>query len=378
MKLEWKTCFKVGISVFVLYLCIYYWSGVSNFFAALLSAAIPLIAGGVIAYFINILLSFYERHCFRKTKSPVIIKLRRPICITLSLITLLAIISVVVGLVVPQLVSAVTLLISELPEAIKTAVDYLKTLEYVPEDILAVLESIDWKARINQVIDILSSGIGNVMNVVISTVSSVFSGIINTFLAIMFALYLLVSKDKLSSQLKRLMKCYLPQRIIEKTYYTVRILDDCFHKYIVGQCTEAVILGFLCTVGMLILGLPYATMIGALIAFTALIPVAGAYIGAVIGAFMIFTVSPLESLIFLIFLIILQQLEGNLIYPRVVGSSVGLPGIWVLAAVTVGGGIMGITGMLLSVPFTATVYRLIRDDLNRRTAVKKTENTDQH
>ena len=147
--------------------------------------------------------------------------------------------------------------------------------------------------------------------------------------------------------------------------YVLGIVNDCFRKYIVGQCTEAVILGVLCTIGMLLLRLPYATMVGALIAFTALIPIAGAYIGAFVGAFMILTVSPAKALIFLIFIVVLQQLEGNIVYPRVVGSSLGLPGIWVLAAVTVGGGVLGIPGMLLGVPLMAAAYKLIRDDVNK-------------
>lgn len=139
----------------------------------------------------------------------------------------------------------------------------------------------------------------------------------------------------------------------------------CFHKYIVGQCTEALILGALCTVGMWIFGFPYATMTGAVIAFTALIPVAGGYIGAAVGAFMIMTVSPMKAILFLVYIVVLQQLEGNLIYPRVVGSSMGLPAIWVLAAVTVGGGVMGIVGMLIGVPLAATLYRLLREDVNK-------------
>ena len=144
----------------------------------------------------------------------------------------------------------------------------------------------------------------------------------------------------------------------------LHVLNECFSHYIIGQCMEAVILGTLCTLGMLVLRLPYATMVGTLIAFTALIPVAGAYIGGAAGALMIFSVSPAKALIFLIFLVILQQLEGNLIYPKVVGSSLGLPAIWVLAAVTIGGGIMGIGGMLLGVPIAAALYRLLKEDLN--------------
>lgn len=145
----------------------------------------------------------------------------------------------------------------------------------------------------------------------------------------------------------------------------LRVLNDCFHRFIVGQCTEAVILGALCTTGMMLLGLPYATMVGALIAFTALIPVVGAFIGGGVGAFVILMESPIQALIFLVFLVILQQVEGNLIYPRVVGTSIGLPGIWVLAVVTIGGGVFGIPGMLLGVPLAAAAYRLLREDINR-------------
>ena len=145
--------------------------------------------------------------------------------------------------------------------------------------------------------------------------------------------------------------------------YVLEVVNDCFHRYIVGQCIEAVIIGSLCALGMAILRLPYATMVGALVAFTALIPVAGAYIGAAVGAFMILTVDPVKAVVFLIFLVILQQFEGNVIYPKVVGSSMGLPGIWVLAAVTVGGGMMGIAGMLLGVPLAAAAYRILRDDV---------------
>ena len=153
--------------------------------------------------------------------------------------------------------------------------------------------------------------------------------------------------------------------IYEKILHVLDVVNESFHKYIVGQCTEAIILGVLCTIGMLIFGFPYATMVGALVAFTALIPVAGAYIGAGVGAFMIMTVDPLKAVLFLVYIVILQQLEGNIIYPRVVGSSIGLPGIWVLAAITVGGGVMGIFGMLLGVPLAAVAYKLLREDVNK-------------
>ena len=190
-------------------------------------------------------------------------------------------------------------------------------------------------------------------------------------MGLIFSFYLLLCKDRLAGQCSRLMRRYLRPAWYENITYVLRVLDDCFSRYIVGQCVEAVILGTLCTLGMLVLRLPYATMIGALTAFTALIPVAGAYIGGAVGALMVFSVSPVKAIIFIVFLVVLQQAEGNLIYPKVVGSSLGLPAIWVLAAVTVGGGIMGIAGMLLGVPIAAALYRLLKNDLNKpQTPVK--------
>lgn len=366
MKLEWKTCFKVGFSVFLLHLCIQYWESAANVVSLLVSAAMPLLIGCVIAYLINILMRFYEKHYFPKADKALASKSRRPVCMILAMVTLIAVVVLVIWLIVPQLVSCVQLLFAEVPDALKRLVAWLDNLNVLPENIENTLSSIDWKSKIGQIVDVLVSGIGSVTDIVIGAVSSVASGIVTAFMSIIFAIYLLLGKDTIGGQCKRLMNRYLRKSWCDKIMYTLTVMHDCFRRYIIGQCTEAVILGLLCTVGMWILQLPYATMIGALIAFTALIPVAGAYIGGGIGAFMIFTVSPVQAVIFIVFLVILQQLEGNLIYPKVVGSSMGLPAIWVLAAVTVGGGVMGIVGMMLSVPIAATAYRLLREDVNKR------------
>ena len=372
MKISWKTCLRVGVSAFVLYLCIHFFPAIARFLGSVLGAATPLIIGGAIAYLLNILMTFYERHYFPKSRKAFVIKSRRPLCMTAAILTLVAIISLVVGLVVPELVSCVSLLISKLPGFITFLIDKAEELHALPEDIITALEAVDWNSRIEQLFGVLTSGIGNVVNIIINTVFSVFSGIVTAFLSIIFAIYLLASKDSLKSQMTRVSRRYMRGSIYEKVTYFLRVLNDSFHRYIVGQCTEAVILGALCTLGMLILRLPYATMIGALIAFTALIPIAGAYIGAFVGAFMIFTVSPLKALIFLIFIVVLQQLEGNLIYPRVVGSSIGLPAFWVLTAVTLGGGVLGVSGMLLGVPIAATLYRIIKADVAKAEMEKAT------
>ncbi|MBO5303227.1 MAG: AI-2E family transporter [Lachnospiraceae bacterium] len=369
MEIKWKTCFRVGLSIFVLYLCITYWSVAFGLLTTLLSAAAPLFIGCVVAYIINILMSFYEKFYFTKSKNVKVIKSRRPVCMVLAFITLLAIIALVIGLVVPELVSCVQLIFNKLPDAMNMVVAWLEDIQFVPEDILASIQAIDLESRLEQIVNALVSGVGNVMGTVVSTVASVFSGIVTALLSFIFAIYLLSGKEKLANQFERVMKRYMKKSGYSKVKHVFSVMNDCFHRYIVGQCTEAVILGLLCALGMFILRLPYATMIGALIAFTALIPVAGAYIGAGVGAFMIMTVSPIQALVFLIYIVVLQQVEGNVIYPRVVGSSMGLPAIWVLAAVTVGGGMMGIAGMLIGVPLAATAYRLLKEDVNK-TAVK--------
>ena len=200
----------------------------------------------------------------------------------------------------------------------------------------------------------------------LSVISSFFGGVVNFVVGLIFAVYILFNKEKLAVQADRLMRSYMKPKSEEHFRYFCATADKCFSSFIVGQCTEAVILGLLCAIGMAILRIPYASTIGTLIGATALIPIVGAYIGAAVGALMIVVVDPIKALWFIIFLVILQQVEGNVIYPKVVGSSVGLPGMWVLAAVTVGGGLGGIGGMLLGVPAAATVYKLLENDVHRR------------
>ncbi len=365
MKLTWKTCLKVGLSIFLLYLCIHYWPAVSGLLGALLGAAMPLLVGCVVAYMVNILMSLYEKHYFPKTQKRWLQRSRRPVCMLLAFVSVAAIVTLIVWLILPQLISCVGVIIAETPGVIKKVLDYLARWDILPEDILSALAAIDWQSKIGQLAGMLTTGLGSVMDILVKTVSTVFSGVLTAMLSIMFSIYLLGSKETLGRQCKKMLAHFLPAKWYEKLQYVVGVLNENFHRYIVGQCVEAVILGLLCTAGMFALRLPYAAMVGALMAFTALIPVAGAYIGAGVGAFMILTVSPMKALIFLIFVVILQQLENNLIYPRVVGSSMGLPGIWVLAAVTLGGGMMGVAGMLLGVPLAATAYRLLQNELNK-------------
>ena len=373
MKLSWKDSVKIFAILFGLYLGIHYWPSAISLVQALLGAAAPLIIGCVVAYLVNILMSLYERTFFASAKNEALQKLKRPMCMLAAFLTLGAIIALVIGLILPQLISCIRLIIEKIPSFMTNTLALIDQWGIVPHDIIAKLAAVDWNSKIGEILSMLTSGLGNVMGVVVNTVSSLFSGLVTGLLALIFAIYLLSSKETIGAQFERVLHRYLPEVWCNRLDYVLDVVNDCFHRYIVGQCIEAVIIGLLCTLGMSILQLPYATMIGALVAFTALIPVAGAYIGAFVGAFMILTVNPIQALVFLIFLVVLQQLEGNLIYPKVVGSSMGLPGIWVLAAVTVGGGIMGIGGMLLGVPLAAAAYRLLRDDVARHEAAQTSE-----
>ena len=366
MKLSWRDCLKIGVSIFVLYLCIHLWPNAVSLAGTVIGAASPLILGAMIAYVVNILMSFYESRWFPSSKNPTVIGSRRVVCMVLAYLSLVAVVVLIVALIVPQLVSCVRILLSEIPGVMTKAVAFVESLDIVPQDLIAPLLAIDWQSKLLSILETLTSGVTNVMGAVISTVSSVFSALVTGLLALIFSIYILLEREPLKAQFGKLLRRFLSPKWQGRFCYVLHTVDDCFHRYIVGQCLEAVIIGVLCALGMGLLRLPYATLVGALVGFTALVPVAGAYIGAGVGAFMILTVDPWQAVIFLVFLVILQQLEGNLIYPKVVGSSLGLPGIWVLAAVTVGGGILGIGGMLLGVPLAAAAYRILRDDVNCR------------
>jgi len=380
MKTDIKKHASLLIGIFVLYLAIRYWDGAVNIFSMAVSAATPLIAGLAIAYILNILMSFYERHYFPKSKAVIVAKTRRIACMLLAFLSLIGIVALIIGIVVPELVNCTKHLFAEVPAAVMNLLAYLEKNEMIEQYVIMLEEYLvenfsGMEDKLMSGAQSVLSGVGGVMSSVVSVVGSAFSSVVTFLVAIIFSIYILLGKEKLGAQARHIISTYGKKRA-EKIFYVVDTLDDSFHNFIVGQCTEAVILGLLCMLGMWIFRFPYAVMIGVLIGFTALIPIAGAYIGAGVGAFMMLTESPLTALLFIIFIVVLQQLEGNLVYPRVVGSSIGLPGIWVLAAITVGGGLMGVFGMLLAVPVVAAVYKLIQADVRKRNDVESIVSTD--
>ncbi len=372
-KINFKTFAKIAAGVITVYLFIHYWPNISAFLGKAVSAAAPVFIGLAIAYAVNILMCFYERHYFPKSKKKAVLKTRKPVCIAGAFLTLFGIIALLIGLIAPQLTKCIIMLIEEIPYAIDKIIPTLEKIGIVPDNIIKALDTIDWKSRLGDIFNVVTSGIGGVFDVAVTAVTSVFLGTANIVIGFIFALYLLIDKKRLLAQTKLLINRFVPEFHAKKLTYVGDIVNDCFHDFIVGQCTEAVILGVLCMLGMFLLRLPYAPMIGALMGFTALIPIVGGFIGAGIGAFLILMESPMKALIFVIFVIILQQIEGNLIYPKVVGKSLSLPGIWVLAAVTVGGGVLGIGGMIVGVPLVAAAYRLLKEKVNSPQSDEKTE-----
>ncbi len=356
-----RICLTAGAVLFALFLLIHYWDSIGGLFGLLSEGLTPLLIGAVTAYLVNILMSFFERKL--PNVGPLRMSgVRRGVSLTLALLCIIGIIVLVLVLVIPQFFNCIRTLVLKAPAAIEQMLSNPIIASFMPEDWESQLTSINWTTLIDTALSILRSGLLGGANVI----STGFSVVVDVVLGLVFALYILIDKNNLSRQLQKLGRAYLKPDPVYKIEKIVTVLNKSFHKYVVGQCVEAFILGSLCALGMMILRLPYFGMIGALVGVTALIPVAGCWIGAIVGAFMILSISPTKALIFLIFLLILQQVENNLIYPKVVGTSVGLSGMWVLAAVTIGGTMMGVGGMMVSVPLTATIFQLLREDVNRR------------
>ena len=338
--------------------------GIRLFFSLL----VPLFIGCGVAYVLNILVARLEKLPPLHNPQSKVYPFRRGISITGALLIILLVLALLVVIIIPQIVDAFRVMLVNVPPAVNEFLAWLNSLNIDLPQLEIWLRSlnVNWPELLQKATTYLTSGVGDVFNSAIGLVSSVGGVVMQVIISVIFALYILAGKERLGRQFHALADTYLPAGVCNRLWYVLGVAHDTFTKFFVGQFTEAIIIGVLCTLGMALFRLPYATMIGTLVGATALLPVVGAYLGAGIGAFMILTVNPLQALVFLIFIAVLQQLEGNLIYPRVVGTSIGLPGIWVLAAVTVGGGIGGIAGMLLAVPVTATFYRLLRTDVQRR------------
>ena len=336
----------------------------------------PFLVGGAMAFVLNIPMRGFEEKVFGRWKGRAAAKFKRPLCLVLSIVVLAVILAVVVGTVVPQIVTTASEIGRKIPAFTDKVLENLDRLMKDYPEVTAKIDElelteINWDSMLDSVIDFLKNGAGDVLNSTVSVASGIISGIMNTVIAFIFALYVLTQKEKLAEQGRRILSAYLPDKVGAKTLEIFSLLHKNFSSFITGQCLEAVILGTMFVVAMSLFGMPYALMVGVLIAFTALIPIVGGFIGCAVGAFMILIDNPLQALWFVILFLVLQQIEGNLIYPKVVGNSVGLPAIWVLVAVSVGGSLFGISGMLFFIPLTSSGYALLRESVNDRNARRR-------
>lgn len=375
MKIDTKTCIRLGITVFLTVVAIMYWPAAVKIVTMLLGVAAPILIGFAIAYIINIPMSFYEKK-LGIFNNRIINRIKRVVSMLLAFLSIIVVLFLVIILVLPNLQECIMLLIEQIPAAVDDLINVLQNSSFLNEssisaDLLEQLDSLDWRAILEKTVNAVVSGIGSIANYSMTVITSIFSFFTNIFLAFIVAIYLLMGKEKLGGQFKKLYRHYFKDNIYEKTEYVLKIVNRSFKNYIVGQCTEAVILGALCALGMIVFRFPYASVVGAIVGVTALIPVAGAYIGGSVGFILILTISPIKAILFVVYLVILQQFEGNVIYPRVVGASLGLPGLWVLCAVIVGGGIAGIPGMMFGVPVTSSIYQLLKNDVNKSDSEKK-------
>lgn len=326
----------------------------------------PFVLGGAIAFVINVPMGFLEERLFGKAKgrgSRWAGKLARPLSLLLTVLLVVGIIVLVLFGVIPQLTKTLGTLMRSIADFIPQMQSWIGEFSHNNREIMSLVDQVhfDPNEAISWALGLLGSGTGNVMNTTVSAVGSIVSGITAFFIAFSFACYVLFQKEKLQVQVRKVFFAFLPRKRAEAILRVCSLTYRTFANFLAGQCLEAVILGSMFVVTLGLFKMPYALLIGILIAFTALIPIFGAFIGCATGCFLIFMVSPKQALLFILLFLLLQQIEGNLIYPHVVGNSVGLPSIWVLAAVTVGGNLMGIVGMLIFIPLVSVFYTLFRE-----------------
>ncbi len=368
MELSKKTVKRILLIItftVVLIWAVYNHNMLFGYLGQLYSLVSPFVVGLCMAYVVNVIMRPIERMWLKllsRRKGAWVEKLKRPICLLLSILLIIGIVLAVIFLILPELSKSVSSLVSMIPTYVSEVESWWDTLSGSLNKYGIELPELDFNA--DKLVDFLKDGGTAVINTTLSATTSIVVAIINIVLALAFSIYVLAQKETLKRQSKKVLSKLMKPEQMQKLLDMLDLINRTFTNFITGQLTEAVIIGALCFIGMSIFGMPYAPAISVLVGFTALIPVFGAFIGTAIGAFLILLIQPIQALWFVVFIIVLQQFEGNLIYPKVVGKSVGLPGIWVLVAVTIGGNAMGVVGMLISVPLCSVLYVIARNAVN--------------
>lgn len=372
--------------IFIAFICILFFLAVKNI--GLITEGIgsgielfkPFIIGASIAFVINIPMGRLESFLFSEKrigdgstkKSQFLNKAKRPLSFLITLALVIAVLAIATNIVVPQLATTLQEVSKQLPggvskvqQWIDSNMDTFKLVDKWSQKI-----NLDWEKIANQVSQLLKEWGSDLVNSGYDTVKSIVSGLVNFFIGFFFSIYILLQKETLGSQSKQLIYSVFSESVADRFLYILSLANDIFAKFFMGQCVEAFVLGCMFFVAMSLFGLPYALMISVMIAFLALIPIVGSFIGCFVGVILILMVSPTQALLFLVIFIVIQQIEGNFVYPYVVGNSVGLPSIWVLVAVTIGGNLMGVLGMIIFIPMFSVIYSLatfyIKESLERR------------
>ena len=380
MDISKKSVKKIReLIVFTAFLVVALWkfNVVLDVLKAIWGIVFPFVLGGAIAFVTNVPMSFLEKKIFGRAKkeNKIVEKLARPISLFLTIVFAVGVIVLVMFGVIPQLTRTIGTLMMSIADFIPQMQSWIREFSHNNQEIMKLVDQVQFNPdqAIKWGISLLGNGAGNMMNITMSAVGSIVSGLAAFFVAFSFACYVLFQKETLQVQIRKVFFAFLPKEKADAFLKVCSLTYQTFANFLTGQCLEAVILGCMFVVILSILRMPYALLIGVLIAFTALIPIFGAFIGCIVGAFLMIMVSPMKALIFVIVFIVLQQIEGNLIYPKVVGGSVGLPSLWVLAAVTIGSSLMGVAGMLFFIPFTSVIYTLVREWTYKRLEQKKTK-----
>lgn len=358
-------------SILIILLLIAYWminnlQIVKGWINNIISVLFPFLLGGCLAFVLNIPMTFFEKKVLKSNnkKKNGNKKLKRIVSIIFAILVIATVLILIINLILPKLLDILNLLISNIPYYTEQITKLFKNFGNDITDINTIINKTN--IDMDEIKGKIIKNIPTLLTSSILIVSNIIKGITTFLIAIVFAIYILIDKEKLKMQATKLLYAYLNNEKARRIIAIARISKNTFKSFLTVQCLEATILGVLCVIGLLILNIPYAIPIGTLIGVTALIPVVGAFIGIIVGSILILSIAPIKVVTFIIFVLILQQIEGNLIYPRVVGNSIGLPGMWVLAAVSIGGSIAGVLGMLLGVPITTIIYTLLRKNINKR------------
>ncbi len=369
-ELNYKSLLKIVIIGILLYCCIQNYTIVFRLVSYLLNLIFPFILGGAIAFVVNVPMRGIEKRLLYKKEN--VDSLRRVLAYILTLLIIIGILGLALFVIIPQISDTIMLIVKRIPSAFKSFQDWIFVVTEKIPTVQTYIDKLDinWTSLSSYAVSLLKTAGTKIFTSGISVISGIVGGVTNCVVAFIFSIYILLQKEKLSVQCKKTLFALLTEEKADRILYIGKLTNKIFSNFLSGQCIEAIILGTMFFITLSLFQIPYALLIGVIISITALIPIFGAFIGCIVGAFLIVMVNPIQALWFVVIFLTLQQIENNLIYPHVVGGSIGLPSIWVLVAVIVGGNLLGIAGILIFIPLCSVCYALFREYIYKRLTEK--------